>query len=663
MTASDASANAHTGTLKNGLDSGWVAGGQVGGALRFDGVDDYVQVDAPGILRNVNAATVAAWIKPSSSIPAGSFRELVSVSVGGASSNVSRVALALRGDGTGGDVFLGGRASDTETQKSIVADLSLTPGNYVHVAGVVNFSQGTLEVYLNGLLATSGPAAFVQPATSNTASPSIALGAQDSGDSNRYAGDLDEVRVYGRALSACEIQELAGRDGLQAYWKFDESSGTTAADSSATGLTATLKNGANFVPGKLGNALNLDGADDYADLGLSLPILRGANAGTVAAWINLSSVPPSGAFREILSIAVGGSPSNTSRLALAMKGTAAGTADLFVGGRSTDTEAQQTLTAVAGIQSGAWRHVAATLDVGHNQIRVYLDGNLIASANAAFSQPTTPSTPPANGALGAQDLGTGNFAHAKLDEVRIYCRVLSAAEIASLAAFARPAPPVLSLVEEGNQQVKLSWTAVPGADFYNLKRSTTMGTGHVTIASTGSTSFTDTGLTNGVTYFYKVTAQNAAGESDDSNEVDAIPTAGVPPAPVIISPTSGAILNTASPTISGTSSSAGLTITLLVGGSPNGATTSSVAGNWSLTPGTALSEGPHTLTATAGNSSGTSGLSNSVPIVIDTLAPVVSNPAPPHLSTTFDTTPATRLLGRMRISTPQWPRSALTETS
>ena len=638
--ASDASGNQHVGNLKNGLEAGWVGGGQVGGALQFDGLDDYVQVDAPNLLRNVNAATVALWIKPSSTIPAGAFRELVSVSVGGAPSDVSRFALALRGDGSSaGDVFLGGRSLDGETQKNTLHDSSLPVGTWTHVAGVVNFAQGTLEIYINGFLAASAPAAFVQPSTTNSASPSIALGAQDTGSSNRYEGAMDAVRCYARALTACEVQELAGRDGLEAYWKFDEASGTTAADSSPTGLAATLKNGANFVPGLRGNALNLDGVDDYADLGLNLPILsRGANAATAAAWINLGSVPPSGAFREILSIAVGGSPSNTSRLAFAIKGTAAGTADLFAGGRSTDSEPQQTLTAAAGIQPGVWRHVAATLDVGHNAIRIYLDGSQIASANVAFSQPTMPQTAPAIGAIGAQDTGDSNLIHAKVDEARIYCRVLSAAEIASLAAAVRPAPPVLSVVEEGNQQVKLSWTTVPGTDFYNLKRSTTMGSGHITITSTGATTFTDTGLTNDVTYFYIVTANNAAGESDPSNEVPATPRAGVPPAPVITSPASGAILNTASPTVSGTSSSSGLTITLLVDGNPNGTTVSGVAGNWTMTPAVPLAEGIRNLTATATNASGTSLESGMVQVRIDTVAPVISSPFPPDGSSTTNAT-------------------------
>ncbi|MFN3485326.1 MAG: LamG-like jellyroll fold domain-containing protein [Planctomycetota bacterium] len=641
LVASDASGNLHVGTLKNGLETGWAAGGQIGGALRFDGADDYVEVaGAAGLLRNVNGASVALWIKPSSVIPAGNFRELLSVSVGGAPSDVSRFALALRGDGiSAGDVFLGARSADDESQKNTVHDSSLAVGEWTHVCGVVSYQHGTLEVYINGFLAAQAPAAFRQPRTANTASLSIALGAQDTGGSNRYAGTMDAVRVYGRALTACEVQELAGRDGLQAYWKFDETSGTRAADSSPTGLAATLKNGAGFAPGRRGNALNLDGVDDYADLGLNPPILRGANAATVAAWIQLGSIPPSGSFREIVSIAIGGSASNTSRLAFAIRGNASGTADLFAGGRSADSEAQRTLTAAAGIRPGAWHHVAATLDVGHHAIRIYLDGIQIASADVAFSQPTMPPTFPAIGAIGAQDTGDSNRIHARIDELRVYCRALSGTEIASLAAPERPSPPVLSVVEEGHQQVRLSWTAVSGADFYTVKRSTTSGTGHVALTSTGKTTFTDTGLANDITYFYIVTAQNAAGESDPSNEAPATPRAGVPPAPVLTSPAPGANLNTASPTVSGTSSSPGLTITLLVDGSPNGTTVSGVAGNWTLSPETPLAEGIRNLTATATNTSGTSPESGVVQVRIDTVAPVLTSPQPPDGSSTTNATP------------------------
>jgi fibronectin type 3 domain-containing protein len=82
----------------------------------------------------------------------------------------------------------------------------------------------------------------------------------------------------------------------------------------------------------------------------------------------------------------------------------------------------------------------------------------------------------------------------------------------------------------GNTQVSLSWTASSGATSYNVKRSTTSGGPYTTVGSPTGTSFTNTGLVNGTTYFYVVSAVNASGESGNSAQVSATPQ-GVVPAP------------------------------------------------------------------------------------------------------------------------------------
>src|SRR5207253_3077973 len=83
-----------------------------------------------------------------------------------------------------------------------------------------------------------------------------------------------------------------------------------------------------------------------------------------------------------------------------------------------------------------------------------------------------------------------------------------------------------------NGQVALSWSAATGAASYNLYRSTTSGGEGSTPVVTGiaSTSYTNTGLTNGITYYFRVAAVNASGTSGQSNQASATPTAP-PPAP------------------------------------------------------------------------------------------------------------------------------------
>jgi hypothetical protein len=90
---------------------------------------------------------------------------------------------------------------------------------------------------------------------------------------------------------------------------------------------------------------------------------------------------------------------------------------------------------------------------------------------------------------------------------------------------AAPAAPTQLAATAGNTQVALSWNPSTGATSYNLYRGTAAGAEGTTPVATGITTVThtDTGLTNGTTYFYKVAAVNSGGTSPQSNEVSAKP--------------------------------------------------------------------------------------------------------------------------------------------
>jgi predicted carbohydrate-binding protein with CBM5 and CBM33 domain len=90
-----------------------------------------------------------------------------------------------------------------------------------------------------------------------------------------------------------------------------------------------------------------------------------------------------------------------------------------------------------------------------------------------------------------------------------------------------PSAPTGVAATAGNAQVVVSWAAASGATGYNVKRSTTNGGPYSNVAAnTGTTSFTNTGLTNGTTYYYVVTALNASGESPISTQVSGTPSGG-----------------------------------------------------------------------------------------------------------------------------------------
>ncbi len=94
------------------------------------------------------------------------------------------------------------------------------------------------------------------------------------------------------------------------------------------------------------------------------------------------------------------------------------------------------------------------------------------------------------------------------------------------AVLAIPGIPGSLLSASGNGEARIYWNASAGAASYNVKRSLASSGTYTTVGTSVSTEFTDTGLTNGTTYYYRVSAVNAAGESTNSGVVIVNPRAG-----------------------------------------------------------------------------------------------------------------------------------------
>ncbi|PYG84980.1 hypothetical protein LY28_03438 [Ruminiclostridium sufflavum DSM 19573] len=112
-------------------------------------------------------------------------------------------------------------------------------------------------------------------------------------------------------------------------------------------------------------------------------------------------------------------------------------------------------------------------------------------------------------------------------------------EASAIPQVAKPEAPTSLIANSGNAEVILSWNKVNTATSYNVKRAGTSNGDYTTIATTSTAIYTDNNVTNGITYYYVVSAVNAGGEGANSNEVSVTPQVAKPEAPTSLIANSG----------------------------------------------------------------------------------------------------------------------------
>src|SRR5204862_3597111 len=109
---------------------------------------------------------------------------------------------------------------------------------------------------------------------------------------------------------------------------------------------------------------------------------------------------------------------------------------------------------------------------------------------------------------------------------------------ATATPVAPPAPPSALTASAGNREVSLTWASSARATNYLVRRASAPGGPYTVVATVVGTSHQDTGLENGRTSYYVVTAANAGGESAPSAETQATPVEP-PEAPTDVTATAG----------------------------------------------------------------------------------------------------------------------------
>jgi DUF1680 family protein len=208
----------------------WVPG-KFGNAVQLSGTGQYVSLPA-GIVSGLTGCTVACWVNPAALT---TWSRIFDFGTG-----TSRYMFLTVSAGAGPRFAITTTGPGGEQQLNQASALPLN--QWTHVAVTLSGSAGTL--YVNGTPVATSTSMTLTP-SSIGATGNDWIGRSQFGDPD-YSGAVDEFQIFDRALGAAAVQALATSadgglgGGNVAWYRFDETAGTMAADASGNGRHATV---------------------------------------------------------------------------------------------------------------------------------------------------------------------------------------------------------------------------------------------------------------------------------------------------------------------------------------------------------------------------------------------------------------------------------------
>ena len=504
------------GTLNVGIDLN-IASGGAGGA---------VSVSATGvasITNNVNVGAAGSLTVTGGELNATTLNTAGTTSLTGATGTIGTINV------TGGTTTIASPAitqlnasndSTVEIEGSGVTNLSVAGTatvNTTAAAGVTDLHMNSGQVNLTGgdlSVATATLNGGVMDASANDLIVSDRVTVGTSLEAEISSGDF--VVVSGADLGAGRTMTLTSgtltmsaaafpTTGLDALWDFDETTGASAADSSG-GHTGTLAgfpvDDSQWVAGKVGGALDFDGADDQVDI-TGYKGVTGTQARTMAAWVKTTD--PNGAI-----LSWGTDATGQKWIFRTQDG------DGQAGAIRTEVSGGFTVGAT-DLRDDAWHHVVMVLpDDGTpnvNEMLVYVDGQL--------DTPYTTGNATAINTASSLDVRIGN-GHSNrrfdglLDQVGIWARALTADEIAIIynggngmasTALGTINQPETNIVFSGTSTLALDTTSaarlgnvtVAAAQIATIDGSNDLTVSNLTVGSGSTVKSTTTETTEAVT--------------------------------------------------------------------------------------------------------------------------------------------------------------------
>ncbi|MFZ4544511.1 MAG: LamG-like jellyroll fold domain-containing protein, partial [Saprospiraceae bacterium] len=236
-----------------------------GNAISFDGVDDKIVLSSPNAAQKPSTAiTTEAWIFSTSN---GTDYQGIVCNTQDNGSDEAGYYLTKRSSGNIEFQIATSNSGFTGPSASIPLNI------WVHV--VATYDGSFAKIYLNGILSASQALSGLIDWTTGSTNTISRVGAyEDDNEYHGFSGHIDEVKVWNIALTEAQIRDRMCRkvtsadplySNLVAYYNFDESTGTTVFDGSASNNNGTLVNGPTRITS--GAAIGNYSAHNYVSTG------------------------------------------------------------------------------------------------------------------------------------------------------------------------------------------------------------------------------------------------------------------------------------------------------------------------------------------------------------------------------------------------------------
>ena len=446
--------------------------GWLGGALAGDAdtaalfIGGHVSVPFSSGLSLAASFTIEAWAQPGTRLTPGDFNCVLACGEFAS----PRSGWLIYQSATGWDLRMYNQNGITFSLSLETGDVPV-PGQWYHLAAVYDGIDASM--YVNGAGVTDTPTGFVP----NVDGP-LTLGIR-SDESFPFRGSLDEVAVYGTALSDETIlghyqagthaspttpySQLVLADQPLCYYRLNQPKALPAATN--LGQLGTVADG-QYEPGSLPGA---DGPP-YPAFG---PNPHGCRLNGLAGFVNISgaSLHLTGPLTVMAWVKV--NPVNGTPQTVVGSGASAYHLDIDPNGYPGFANGQSDVMELIGtnrVDDGLWHHLAGVYD-GKQSEFLYVDGALAAATSAAI--------PPEAGNLndlwlgGSPELDSGGLFSGTLAEVMVFSGALSPSKIRDVFNAATASTPVLHPELRPGGVLQLTWNASP-LRRYQLQTSTNL---------------------------------------------------------------------------------------------------------------------------------------------------------------------------------------------